>query len=77
MSEPLENILVVDKLITSFETEKGLLRAVDQVSFSVPEGETVGIVGEKFLVGIFISEEGILCIAPMRRCAKSGAHRSV
>jgi oligopeptide/dipeptide ABC transporter ATP-binding protein len=41
-----DNILVVDKLITSFETDRGLLRAVDQVSFSVPEGKTVGIVGE-------------------------------
>ena len=46
MSAPAENILEVDKLITSFETEHGLLRAVDQVSFSVPEGKTVGIVGE-------------------------------
>jgi oligopeptide/dipeptide ABC transporter ATP-binding protein len=46
MSETPENILVVDKLITSFETEKGLLRAVDHVSFTVPEGKTVGIVGE-------------------------------
>jgi oligopeptide/dipeptide ABC transporter ATP-binding protein len=41
-----ENILEVDKLITSFETDRGLLRAVDQVSFCVPEGKTVGIVGE-------------------------------
>ena len=41
-----ENILEVDKLITSFETDRGLLRAVDQVSFSVPAGKTVGIVGE-------------------------------
>jgi oligopeptide/dipeptide ABC transporter ATP-binding protein len=41
-----ENILEVEKLITSFETDRGLLRAVDQVSFSVPEGKTVGIVGE-------------------------------
>ncbi|MEO5712710.1 MAG: ABC transporter ATP-binding protein [Luteolibacter sp.] len=46
MSLPPENILKVDKLITSFETDRGLLRAVDQVSFSVPEGKTVGIVGE-------------------------------
>ncbi len=46
MSLPPENILQVDKLITSFETDRGLLRAVDQVSFSVPEGKTVGIVGE-------------------------------
>ncbi len=41
-----DNILEVDKLITSFETERGLLRAVDQVSFSVPKRKTVGIVGE-------------------------------
>lgn len=46
MSPEVENILEVDKLITSFETERGLLRAVDQVSFSVPAGKTVGIVGE-------------------------------
>jgi len=41
-----ENILEVENLITSFETERGLLRAVDQVSFTVPTGKTVGIVGE-------------------------------
>jgi oligopeptide/dipeptide ABC transporter ATP-binding protein len=46
MSEPSDNILEVDKLITSFETDGGLLRAVDQVSFNVPRGKTVGIVGE-------------------------------
>lgn len=39
-------LLEVDRLITSFETEKGLLRAVDQVSFKIPYGKTVGIVGE-------------------------------
>ncbi len=46
MIDAPDNILEVDKLITSFETEQGLLRAVDQVSFSVPTGKTVGIVGE-------------------------------
>ena len=47
MSEAADpNILVVDKLITCFDTDRGLLRAVDQVSFSVPEGRTLGIVGE-------------------------------
>jgi peptide/nickel transport system ATP-binding protein len=46
MNGDTENILEVDKLITSFETDRGLLRAVDQVSFVVPEGKTVGIVGE-------------------------------
>lgn len=46
MNEAPENILEVDKLITSFETERGLLRAVDHISFTVPAGKTVGIVGE-------------------------------
>ena len=46
MNPPAEILLEVDKLITSFETDRGMLRAVDQVSFSVPRGKTVGIVGE-------------------------------
>ena len=46
MTDEPEIILEVDKLITSFETDRGLLRAVDHVSFSVPAGKTVGIVGE-------------------------------
>lgn len=46
MSPETDKILEVDKLITSFETDRGMLRAVDQVSFTVPAGKTVGIVGE-------------------------------
>ena len=46
MNDPKQALLVVDKLITSFDTDRGFLRAVDQVSFSVPAGGTVGIVGE-------------------------------
>jgi peptide/nickel transport system ATP-binding protein len=46
MSDSNDNLLEVDKLITSFDTDRGMLRAVDQVSFSVPRGKTVGIVGE-------------------------------
>lgn len=41
-----ENILEVTDLITAFDTEAGLVRAVDHVSFSVPKGKTLGIVGE-------------------------------
>lgn len=44
MSE--DNLLEVNQLITSFETDRGLLRAVDQVSFKIPYGKTVGLVGE-------------------------------
>ncbi len=46
MSTNPANILEVDNLITSFDTDHGWMRAVDQVSFTVPRGKTVGIVGE-------------------------------
>ncbi|MFM2171246.1 MAG: hypothetical protein RI957_1475 [Verrucomicrobiota bacterium] len=41
-----ESLLEVKKLITAFDTDAGLLRAVDQVSFHVHKRQTVGIVGE-------------------------------
>ncbi|TAG08836.1 MAG: ABC transporter ATP-binding protein [Verrucomicrobia bacterium] len=46
MNAPAKALLEVDQLITSFETDAGMLRAVDHVSFSVNAGQTVGIVGE-------------------------------
>jgi peptide/nickel transport system ATP-binding protein len=39
-------LLEVDDLRTSFHTSRGLLRAVDGVSFTLSKGETIGIVGE-------------------------------
>jgi peptide/nickel transport system ATP-binding protein/oligopeptide transport system ATP-binding protein len=43
MSEPL---LEVRDLKTYFDTDRGLFRAVDGVSFTVDRGKTVGLVGE-------------------------------
>lgn len=43
MSEPL--IKTVD-LVKYFDTKAGLVHAVDHVDISIPEGETLGIVGE-------------------------------
>lgn len=40
------NLLEVRNLTTAFQTENGLVRAVDDVSFDVPRGQCVGIVGE-------------------------------
>ncbi len=39
-------LLRVHDLVTTFRTDRGLLRAVDEVSFEVREGATLGIVGE-------------------------------
>jgi len=39
-------LLEVENLYTQFDTSAGMVRAVDGVSYTVNEGETVGIVGE-------------------------------
>ncbi len=40
------NILEIDDLHTFFFTDAGVVKAVNGVSFSIPEGSTVGVVGE-------------------------------
>lgn len=41
-----ENLMEVKHLKKYFETPKGMLHAVDDVTFSIGKGKTMGVVGE-------------------------------
>lgn len=46
MDAPIDSVLSVRNLVTSFHTDRGVVRAADDVSFSVPAGGKVALVGE-------------------------------
>ena len=46
MTEPREDVLVVDHLTVTFDVEGEVVRAVDDASFTVGRGEVVAVVGE-------------------------------
>ena len=41
-----EKLLTVRGLVSGFETDRGIIRAVDGVSFEIEKGKTTGVVGE-------------------------------
>ena len=41
-----EELLTVQGLVSGFETDRGLIRAVDGISFEIKKGKTTGVVGE-------------------------------
>jgi len=67
-------LLVVDDLHTGFQTERGLVRAVDGVSFTLERGRSLGVVGESGS-GKTILSRSIMGLLPGRNLVRSGSVR--
>ena len=59
-------ILEVRSLTTGFQTDQGLVTAIDDVSFDLFPGETLGIVGESGC-GKTVTGKSILRLLPEHR----------
>lgn len=64
-----EYLLRVDNLATSFKTERGVMKAVDGVTFHVNKGEILGIVGESGC-GKSVTSQSILRLYDEKYVAK-------
>ncbi len=62
-------ILTIENLVKHFPTKRGLVRAVDDISFQVSKGDTLGLVGEsgsgktttaQCVVGIYPPTSGVI-----------------
>lgn len=69
-----EPVLSVEGLKTSFQTERGDVRAVDGVSFEISAGETLGLVGESGS-GKSVTAMSILRLVPKPGRIESGTIR--
>ena len=56
-----EKILEVQGLSTSFKTERGMMKAIDGVSFCVHRGEILGVVGESGCGKSVTSRIALIC----------------
>ncbi len=64
-------LLEVKELKTAFQTDRGLVRAVDGVTFSLEEGKTLGVVGESGS-GKSVLSRSIMNLLPKRGVKRSG-----
>ncbi len=65
-------LLVVDDVATTFASERGRVRAVDGVSFSLERGQTLGIVGESGS-GKTVLSRSIMGLLPKYGVAREGS----
>jgi oligopeptide/dipeptide ABC transporter ATP-binding protein len=68
------SLLAVDDVKTHFDTERGLVRAVDGVSFTLERGRTLGIVGESGS-GKTVLARSIMGLLPKRGVVRHGSIR--
>jgi len=66
-----EPLLAVRNLRTYFDTPRGIVRAVDDVSFSVDRGRTIGIVGESGS-GKTVLSRSVLNLLPKKATIPAG-----
>ncbi|HEY5334404.1 MAG TPA: ABC transporter ATP-binding protein, partial [Mycobacteriales bacterium] len=67
-------LLEVEDLSIGFQTRRGLLRAVDHVSFTLDRGRTVGIVGESGS-GKTVLSRAVMSLLPGSSAERSGTVR--
>jgi len=67
-------LLEVENLVTHFHTDRGAVRAVDGVSFTLDRGKTVGVVGESG-AGKTVLGRSIMGLLPGARVERSGTVR--